>query len=371
MKKTNLWKQAKRIVCIRPDNLGDVLLTSPAFRAIKQSFPNAELTLVTSQKGAAIAQFIPEIDEVLVFDVPWVKTDIQNGAESVQEMVQTLKQKAFDGAIVFTTYSQNPLSTVMLAYLAEIPLRLAYCRENPYQLLTDWVPDTEGLTGTIHRGVKRQLELVKTIGAVTDDTTLSLTVDHTVKDSVRRLLRAKEVALDQPIVLLHPGASEKKRQFSPQVFAKAAKMLAEQYACQIILTGVQDERPLTDELQKNIGLRAFSFAGEGTLEQFIALVSMADLLISNDTGPVHIASAVQTPVVVLYANANREHTPWQVRSKVLYFDIHEDMRSKNELLRFTQQPIAKPDVTADEIVQASISLLSHKHGSERKELIVL
>src|SRR5919199_2634364 len=118
MNKTNDWGDGfegpRRILCVRLDNFGDVLMTSPAFRALKQSWPNCHLTLLTSSAGAAVAPMIPEIDDVLVFDVPWVRANYaqeseQTNAGQVITMADTLRQYAFDAAIVFTVQSQNPL----------------------------------------------------------------------------------------------------------------------------------------------------------------------------------------------------------------------------------------------------------------------
>src|SRR5258706_2592525 len=156
----NPWQAARKILCVRLDNLGDVLMTTPAFRALKAFDPQAELTLLTSHMGAGIAPYIPEIDAVIEFDVPWVKLEEQDrGSDAVLAFIARLKRAEIDAAIIFTVFSQNPLPAAMLCYLAGIPLRLGCCRETPYGLLTDLLPRTEPVTDIQH-GVKRQLGLV-------------------------------------------------------------------------------------------------------------------------------------------------------------------------------------------------------------------
>ena len=136
------WSNCRNILCIRPDNMGDLLMSGPAIRAIKASF-ETKITVLTSSMATAIAALMPEIDEVMVFDVPWVKTQEAANKEAVAQIVSRLAEKKFDAAVIFTVFSQNPLPSAMLAYLAGIPKVLAYCRENPYGLLSDWVPDEE------------------------------------------------------------------------------------------------------------------------------------------------------------------------------------------------------------------------------------
>src|SRR5690606_9817972 len=111
-------------------------------------------------------------------DVPWMKNDAPSfGADDFMELVETLKYHRFDAAVIFTVYSQNPLATALVAYLAEIPLRVAYCRENPYGLLTHWIPEEEPFEYIRHQ-VQRDLDLTALLGAATEDQTLSLQVDE-------------------------------------------------------------------------------------------------------------------------------------------------------------------------------------------------
>src|SRR6266550_1149368 len=126
------WKVCKNILCIRPDNIGDVILMTPAFRALKESLPGVKISLLTSSVGSQIVPFIPGVDECLVYDAPWIESDkIKSLPNDVASIVSQLKQKNFDGAVLLTNYSQNPLPLAFLAYLAGIPRVLSYCRELP------------------------------------------------------------------------------------------------------------------------------------------------------------------------------------------------------------------------------------------------
>src|SRR4051812_48609408 len=135
-----LWTSCKKVLCIRLDNMGDVIMSGPAFRALKESF-GCSLTLLTSPAGSQITKCVREIDEVISYEAPWVKKDLDDDATACMELIEELIARRFDAAVIFTVYSQSALPSAMIAMMAGIPRRLAYCRENPYGLITDWVPD--------------------------------------------------------------------------------------------------------------------------------------------------------------------------------------------------------------------------------------
>lgn len=353
------WKDGLQILCVRLDNLGDVLMTTPAFRALKSTWPTCRLTLLTSSVGAAIAGFIPEIDQVIRFDVPWVQGESEKH-ESLLSMADQLKDYAFDAAILFTVQSQSPLPAAMLCYLTGISRVLGYCRENPYRLISDWIPDPEVLVATRHE-VERQLALVAAIGCQTDERQLSLRVSPADEQSTRRMLLAEGLDPERPWLVLHPGVSEARRRYPARDFAEAAAQLIREDQYQIVLTGSSTEQALTESVRQQIYELAganvaepgqvLNLAGRLTIGQLIALLADAPLLIANNTGPVHIAAAVETPVIVLYAKTNPQHTPWQVPSQVLYFDVPVPLRSRNVLLQHFPESI-RSNASPKAIVEA-------------------
>ncbi|WP_447978260.1 lipopolysaccharide heptosyltransferase II [Candidatus Nitrospira bockiana] len=316
----NRWSQARRLLCVRLDTLGDVLMTGPAMRALKESAPGRSLTLLTSAAGADAARLLPEIDEILVYEAPWMKaTAARRTSRSDWEMAGRLRAAGFDGAVIFTVYSQSPLPAALLCYLAEIPLRLAHCRENPYHLLTDWIRETEPETSLRHE-VRRQLDLVAEIGARTQDERLSVRMPPAALARIDALM-ADRVDDGRPWVVLHPGASAPSRRYPAERFAEVARRLIEELDCEIVWTGTEPESELVASIQHRVGRPTHSLVGLLDLALFAALLARAPLLISNNTGAVHLAAAVRTPVVDLYALTNPQHTPWQVPHRVLFHDV--------------------------------------------------
>jgi lipopolysaccharide heptosyltransferase II len=315
------WRSARRILAVRLDTLGDVLMTTPALRAVKDGAPDRRVTLLTSAPGAVVAPLVDEIDDVIVYDAPWLKaTAPRSDGGADRAMATRLRRARFDAAVIFTVYSQNPLPSALLCFLADVPLRLAHCRENPYQLLTDWVHDPEPERVMRHE-VRRQLDLVATVGFRTDDERLSLRVSAAMRQRARRRLDAAGVDRHREWVVVHPGARAASRRYPPEAFAMACRRLVAERDCQIVFTGNASERPLIERVCAAMEIPAVSVAGDLALEELSAVIAEAPLLISNNTGPVHIAAAVGTPVVDLYALTNPQHTPWAVPHRVLSHDV--------------------------------------------------
>lgn len=331
----NNWLGCRNVLIIRPDNLGDLIMSTPAIRAVKETL-NCKITVLTSSMAAGVAGLIPEIDEVLMYDLPWVKNERVPDSNQFFEVIAELKKREFDGAILFTVFSQNPLPAAMLAYLAGIPLRLAYCRENPYHLLSDWIAEKEPYSFIRHQ-VKRDLELVASVGLTTANDQLSLVVSDDNRLSAIEKLSDAGVDLDKPWLILHAGVSELKRQYPQQRWIDTGTRIQKELEYQILLTGTLAERELTDQLAKGIGPNAFSLAGLLSLKEFISVIHLAPVVVSVNTGTIHIAAAVGTPVVVLYAQTNPQHTPWKVPHRILPFEVPEDLRSKNEVLQYVHQ----------------------------------
>ena len=296
-------------------------MTTPAIRAIKESHRMSRITLLTSPASVEIASLVPEIDEVLGYDAPWMKaTAPRTHSQPEFEMVEKLRSLRFDAAVIFTVFSQNPLPSAFLCYLADIPLRLAHCHENPYQLLTNWVLDPEPACGIRHE-VRRQLDLVATIGCRIEDERMSLKVPQDVHQRVFHLLHELGIDLERPWVVIHPGATATSRRYPPEGFAQVARRLALDANFQVIFTGIEAERELVAGIQTGMDTPSHSLVGCLNLAELAALIELAPLIISNNTGPVHIAAAVGTPVVDLYALTNPQHTPWAVPHRVLFHDV--------------------------------------------------
>lgn len=311
---TPAWKEVRKLLCVRLDSIGDVLMTTPAMRAFRDSLPRCRITLLTSAAGAAAGRLVPEVDEVIEFAAPWMKAT--GGPTEDAAMIERLAAERFDAAAIFTVFSQNPLPAAYLCYLAGIPLRLAHCHENPYRLLTNWIPDPEPAQ-LIRHEVRRQLDLAAAVDCRTEDVRLSFKVPAGARRKVKALLKG----MGTPLVVVHPGASAASRRYPPESFSRAIDLLVAQTGCEALFTGDAGEEELVAGVRGAMSQPSHAMVGRLNLAELGALVSAADLVVTNNTGPAHIAAALGTPVVDLYALTNPQHTPWQVRNRVLFHDV--------------------------------------------------
>jgi lipopolysaccharide heptosyltransferase II len=316
------WARARNILCVRLDAMGDLLMTVPAIRALHESGAGRRITLLTSPPGAEAAALIPWVDEVIVYEALWMKAPTPRAdPEPDLAMVDRLRHAQLDAAVIFTVYSQNPLPSAFLCYLAGIPLRLAHCRENPYQLLTDWVAEPEPQK-LIRHEVRRQLDLVAAVGCRPGDDRMAIRVPERATRRIDAWLEVNGFGPSRPWAVIHPGSTAPSRRYPPESYAQVARRLVRDHGLRLVFTGGISERNAIESIRLAMGdTPSLSLAGDLDLAELAALIGRSPLLVSNNTGPVHVAASVGTPVVDLYALTNPQHTPWGVPSRVLNHDV--------------------------------------------------
>lgn len=327
------WSAARRFLAVRLDNLGDVLVTTPALHAIKRSRPDVALTLLTSAVGAQVARLNPDLDDVIVHDAPWVDPwqRIPHDSEREQRLIAWLKARRFDAAVIFTSFRQSPLPAAYLCYLADIPLRLGATTDGAGSLLTlRHKPCPEHPEGTRHE-VERQLDLVGAIGLDTDERRLVLQVPAEARAHLAGVLAARGLAEgprpEGPLVVVHPGCTMPARTYPWEQFAAVAEGLVERLGATVLLTGAPDEAELVERVRARVGAlaraRVHALAGALPFPGFCALIEAADLVVTNNTGPMHLAAALRTPVVALFALTNppEQWGPWQAPHRQLYHEV--------------------------------------------------
>lgn len=339
------WETYKRILCIRTDNAGDVLMTEPALRAIKYGATHRTIDLLCSTSGSNAASLIPYIDHTLITEPCWNPSKSHN----TLDMANRISHRAYDAAIIFNVYSQSPLPAAMLCHLAGIPDVAAFCRENPYGLIPTWFPDQEPLF-TIRHEVDRQVLLTSKLGCTTDGLSIQIKLDEQVKERIKNKINKYK-----PFLLVHPGVSEIRRQYPPFLMIKAVTELQKSTGMTILLGGNKNEFELCEMIANEANEHVINMAGKFEFDEYASVIEAASVLISNNTGPVHIAEAVKCPVVVLYAQTNPQHIPRQENAIVLPFDVPEEQRSNNMLIKFayehsfTNAPIILPKQIVDAV----------------------
>src|SRR5438067_3735447 len=291
------WRTVRRVLAVRLDNLGDVLVTTPALHAIKQSLPmlargvpGANLTLLASPVGAPAGRLNPDIDEVIVYQAPWMDAwhRLPQDVDREQRMVATIKERELDGAIIFTSFRQSALPAAYLCYLAGIPLRVAASIDGPGSLLTTRHKHPERMMHEVERG----LDLVGAIGLGTGDLDLVLVVPEDARAGVADFLSAHQVyphrgCRRRPLIVVHAGCSMPARTYPWEMYAEVVDLLVELLDATVVLTGTADEQALIERICNRLGAaaRASLLSVAGPLlpfPAFCALLEAADLVITNN-----------------------------------------------------------------------------------------
>lgn len=357
------WMAARKLLLVRLDNLGDVLLCTPAFHAVRETLPDAELTLLASPVGAQVAELNPDLDDAIVYEAPWMDPWERLPHDFVRElgMVEMLRERRFDGAIIFTSFRQSPLPAAYLAYLAGIPLRLGASIDGSGSLLTTRHkhPEERGM-----HEVERALDLVGAEGFRTSDLDLVLRVLPKERASMRQGLSAEGVSGGRPLVVLHPGCSMPARTYPWEMFAQVADLLVQQVGAQVVLTGDSGEVELVEKVRGRMRRAAISMAGRLDFGEFVALLSLSDLVVTNNTGPAHVAAAVKTPVVDLFALTNppEQWRPWRVPHRLLYREVPCAL-CYSRVCPYEQECLR--GVVPSEVVRAAAGLLEETTGGRR------
>lgn len=313
------WSQVRHVLCIRLDNMGDVIMCTPAIRALRTSGA-ARITLLTSHSGAQAAHHIPEVDTAMAYEPAWVKNH-STGRDADLDAIARLRALNPDAAVIFTSFSQSALPAALMCHLAGVPRILGHCRENPYRLLSDWVRDTEPQTGIRHE-VQRQLDLVAHVGAHSANVRLSFCVDENDRQSFAHKLQHQGVAETSGWIAVHAGATAPSRRYPAELMVEALAGLRGE-GRRILLLGGHEDPALSDALAQRRALLPglLDLSGQLSLGELGAAIAGSAVMICNNSGPAHIAAALGTPVVDLYALTNPQHTPWRTRARVMYHDV--------------------------------------------------
>ncbi len=302
------FKSVARVLLVRLDNIGDILMLSPAVGALRRAWPGAELALMASPAGASAAGLVPGLDEVFAHRALWqdARGDMPLDPGREQALVSELARRSFDAALIFTSFSQSPFPPAYACYLAGIPLRVGQSREFGGGLLTHAVrPPADDC----HQ-VDRNLHLLREVGIPVGGPEAAATrimVTPAAHARAQRLLQERGVRGD--FVVIAPGATCSARRYPEGRYAAVAAGLRRAGRAVVVVGGPKDAARGAAVAGAS---GAVSLCGQTDIAALVALLARARLLIANDSGPMHLADAVGCPMVILYAGTDLE-SQWRPR----------------------------------------------------------
>lgn len=293
MSNAEAWSKARSVLCIRFGGLGDVLVCTPAMRALKESKPGRCITLLSCGSGAEAAPFLPEVDAVV---------DHEGCIDN--SVIARLAARNFDAAVILTSRGQCARPAALACKLAGIPLRLAHGPESADQVFTDWIPDHEP------DEVQRQLDLVSSVGCTASNVGLRFALRDRDIESVRIRLRDAGLNPDHQWILLHPSAGAESRRFAAGDWVVVEEQLARRTCLPVVLACDGNAPSLIDEIRAACPGKAGLLAGQFSLGEMAAATKLASLVVSNNTGTIHLTAAVRTPAVGVSAMKSPPPPRW-------------------------------------------------------------
>ena len=349
MSEMNLWLAVRNLLAVRLDNAGDVVMLGPALRAIKAASPACRITLLASPAGARAASLLPWVDSVLVWRSIWQDLgQLPYDPAREYELIRLLADHSFDGAVIFSSFSQTPHVAAYACYLAGIPLRAGESKEFGGGTLST---ELRGASDETHQ-VDRNLRLVQALGFTEVDPALEIAIPDASREEITRRLGDQGIAPDQPLALLHPGASAEARRYPAPRFGQVAELLRNQ-GWRLVVTGSERDQELLEIVAgDNDVIPVFI---DLSIQEFAALVARASVIVCGNTLPMHLADATGTPLVALYSGTEliSQWAPRFTPSRVL-----QRATACTPCYRFTC-PIGLPclDFDPEEVVAAVAALV--------------
>ncbi|HEY6752817.1 MAG TPA: glycosyltransferase family 9 protein [Rubrobacteraceae bacterium] len=349
--------EARRLLVMRLDNIGDVVMTGPVLRALKENLPSSHITLMASPGGSKAAPLLPWVDEVLSWRVLWQDLGrLSFDPAREWEMIRTLKEGSYDAAIILTSFKQTPHAAGYACYLAGIPLRLGESKEWGGNMLSDETPPAPD---ELHQ-VERNLRLIEHTGFQVEDRALSICVPEEARVATVELLEERGVSPGAPYLLLNPWTSAQARTYPTNRFARAACRLSEETSWPVVVTGTKRDQERGSKLFDILGDRGVNLIGATDLPELAALVEGARLVLTNNTSVMHLFDALRVPGLVLFSGTELEEQ-WRPRSASHRLLRRETWCSPCYTLTCPYN-LECLDIPPEEVAMAGLSLLTEVEG---------
>jgi heptosyltransferase-2 len=292
-----------RKILIRGVNwIGDAVLTLPAIREVRKAFPDAYIALLVKPLAADIFKGNPDINEIIVYE------DRFNSFIGRIKLARLLRARGFDAAILL----QNAFDAALITWLAGIPERVGYKRDFRGMLLTKPVPVRMEIHGQ-HQVFYYLDLLIESLNIKPGDVKPQMYLeDDEIREAVTLLNSSLNLTSETPLIGINPGATYgSAKRWMPERFAEVIERAIRELDCRVVLFGSGSETEIAKDITSQTLFPESTFlnlAGKTSLRRLAALISECDAFITNDSGPMHIASALRVPVVAIFGSTDSNAT---------------------------------------------------------------
>lgn len=356
----------KKIAVLRANALGDFIFALPALQALKETYPQAEIVYLGRPWHQEFLSERPSpVDRVIVIPKsPGVRDERPfDDAETLADFFEEMQKEQCDVAVQIHGggLNSNP-------FLLQLGAKFTIGTKTPDAAVLDrWIPYVY-----YHSEILRYLEVVKLIGATTDQIEPTITVTERDIQEARQALGNDH----KPYVIIHPGATDLRRQWNPNRFAQVGDFVAEK-GYRVLITGIDSEQELVNTVLSAMHMKGESFCNKVSLSGLTGLIASATLLVSNDTGPLHLAEAVNTPTIGLYWCGNlinggpmtrtihRPHISWTITCPLCHENCSRFYPFDRRNTTCQHDVPFINDISVDEVIFSVQDLLQGKYQKYR------
>jgi heptosyltransferase-1 len=283
--------EVRNILIVKLSAIGDVVHALPAAYSLKKCFPEAHITWVVEKPSFDLVNNNPYIDEIIVFDKPKFKS-LSGLLRNAPGFIRKLKEKHFDISLDL----QALFKSGIIAYLSGAKNRLVYCNTREGADLL-----SKRTCGPNQKGhvVQRYLDVVRALGCSVDEVVFPIAITDEEKMTASAIVRKAGLDIDKPYVILSPGANWPNKRWSPKLFAALADKLYDDVIIPVV-TGGPGDRIFAEEIMATAEIPPVDLTGKTSLKQLAYIITKAQAFVGGDTGPMHLAAALGTPVVAIH-----------------------------------------------------------------------
>jgi len=304
-----------KIMIIRADRIGDLVLSTPSFAALRKRYPKSYISLVVQTYTKDLVFNNPVVDEVIDFDP---KMPV------MQKINFFLKFKKYRYDLVAVLHST--LGWGFFAYLSGAPYRIGYSERGGGFLLTIPIPLKDDAE-VVHE-LERTLDIVKRVGADIEDKHPYVSVTEKGERFAKKFFENSGIKNTDRVVAMHPGARQAYIRWRAEGFAAVADMIIEKYFFKILLIGGESENTIIKDVNRGIKNKNFIVTALGVeLTELVSLIKRCVLFVGNSTGPMHIATALDVPVVAIFGSVHpldsfKKWGPWGDGHSIVSKDLN-------------------------------------------------
>ncbi len=295
----------KNILVVNVNWIGDVILSTPVFKALKKAYPGAKVSCLAVPRVKEILESCPYVDEIILYD-----EEKQHGTFLGKiRLIVELRKRRFEIAFLL----HRSLTRALLVFLAGIPQRVGYDTKKRGFLLTHKV---KPLPDGVHRG-DHYLNVIESFGVHVDDRDYALSVSAQSRDDMDQRLRREGITPTDEVMAVNIGGNWDLKRWPKENYIQLIDRLTDEFKVKVVLPGAQKDLAMAQEINHKVKNPVVVFAGKTDIKQLLALMKRVNLVISADSGPMHLANSVGATTIGLFGPTRAEVTGPRGQGKTL------------------------------------------------------